>query len=68
MRLPWSKFLSKWTLWAGFHQILTTDRRLHNRRSFAPGLKSNGLHLRQAGTKAPDRLDEEGVVFEWSKM
>ena len=48
----WDKFLSRWTLWIGFPQIVTTDRELHNRGSFARGLKSGGVHLRHAGTES----------------
>ena len=51
------RFLSGWTLWARFPQIVTTDRRVHNRGSFARGLKSNGVER-----KPRSRLDDENVT------
>ena len=52
----WDKFLSRWTPWDRFPQIATTDRELHNRGRFCTRVKSNGVHLRQAGTAAPEHI------------
>ena len=50
------KFESRWASWAGFPQIFTTDRGLHNRGKFAKGLKYNGVYLRQAALEAPEHI------------
>ena len=39
-----------------FPRIVATDKGLHNRDSFARGFKSNGVHMRQAGTEAPEQV------------
>ena len=56
-----AKFESRWTSWAGFPQVVSTDRGLHNRGELAKGLASkglasNGIYIRQAATEAPEHI------------
>ena len=51
-----AKFMSRWASWAGFPQVLTSDRGLHNRGDFARGLAANGVHQRQAGLEATEQI------------
>ena len=52
----WKKFQRVWSQWAGFPVMVTTDRGLHNRGSFARGLTANGVYMRQAALESPWQL------------
>ena len=60
------KFQTYWVSWAGYPQIVTTDRGLHNRGAFARGLTANGTYLRQAALEAPEQIgrgERHGGIF-----
>ncbi len=52
----WKKFQKVWAQWAGFPVMITTDRGLHNRGSFARGMTANGVYMRQAALESPWQL------------
>ena len=52
----WQKMQSLWIKWAGPPTMVTCDRGLRNRGTFAKSLTANGTYLRQAALESPWQL------------
>ena len=51
-----AKYQTYWQSWAGWPNLATTDRGLHNRGAFSRALKNNSVYQRQAGVEAPEQI------------
>ena len=60
------KFVQMWTSWAGWPQIVVTDRGTHNQGQFSKGLSAHGVYLKQAALEAPEQIgtgERHGGLF-----
>ena len=49
-------FTTRWASWAGWPEMVTTDRGLRNRGEYAAGLQQRRIVLRQVGLESPQQL------------